>query len=433
MDETPLEYQAAQFRVALLLKQYKFGAASAAKYLGKSRGLIQSWMQIGNKHYLAKEKIKLKSFEKIVKNLRKTITKENLDYFLVMKLLDLELPVAYISKIMELPTSTVRSWNNGKVPCEIKKFFHDPKLVNREFNKLMRFLRSETTRNNLEYFLAIRIAEAARESLGRRRIGGRIISQILTRHFGHLKPLPEKTVSCWIDGKRKPWDAFSILTDEQIIKREFSRVVDEQTYEHLTYHVSMVLSEKYGWSYSKISKKMVINKELVRGWVKKSRGSPIAKTFRNPTIVNEEVKKYITDMEFKNGNNTLGLEDNKTKNENVVKKPTKFQEKNHKTNSKNIDYNEELEQELIYHLETIPTGVTSAKILKSILIEHSDVTVIEIEKILQNSTEIVKSRRTRKWILKRFERERLDDDSIDDDLSRINCKLESDDEVVCSD
>ena len=84
--ETLSQYQAAQFRVALLLKKYRFGAVSAAKYLGKPRGLVQSWMQIGSKHYLAKEKIKLKSFEKILKELRKKITKEHMNYFLAKRL-----------------------------------------------------------------------------------------------------------------------------------------------------------------------------------------------------------------------------------------------------------------------------------------------------------------------------------------------------------
>ena len=264
MQESYNQYQAAQFRVALLLKQYKFGAAAAAKYLGKSRGLVQSWMQIGNKHHLAKEKIKIKSFEKIVKNLRRKITQDNLDYFLVMKLLELDLPVAFISRVMDLPTSTVRSWRYGKVPSEIKKFFYDEKIVKREFNKLLRNLKIEVTKNNLDYFLAVRLVEDARKKVGTRKIGGRIISQILTAHFGNIESIPEKTVSCWIDNKRRPWDAFPILMDENRVNQEYNKIIDELTYLYLNYHISKRLADKYNWKYSKISKDPGLNKK--RNW-----------------------------------------------------------------------------------------------------------------------------------------------------------------------
>ena len=131
-----IEKNVAEFRAALLLKQYKFGAALIAKYLGKSRGLVQSWMQIGNGHYLAKEKIKLKTYEKIVKKIRRRVTKNNLNYFLALRLIELKLPIAFISKILEIPTSTVRSWQYGKSPSEIKSVFYDQRLVDREFQML---------------------------------------------------------------------------------------------------------------------------------------------------------------------------------------------------------------------------------------------------------------------------------------------------------
>jgi predicted transcriptional regulator len=436
MDESYTQYQAAQFRVALLLKQYKFGAASAAKYLGKSRGLVQSWMQIGNKHYLAKEKIKLKSFEKIVKNLRRVITQENMDYFLVKKFLDLELPVAFISKAMNLPTSTVRSWKYGKVPSEIKKYFFDPKLVEREYAKLLKFIKREVTSNNLEYFLAMRLSEAARENLGRRRIGGRIISQILTRHFGHLNPIPEKTVSCWIDGKRKPWNAFEVLADEGRIRREYNRIIDEMTYQHLTFHISKHLAEEYGWKYSKISKELHLKKELVRGWIKKNRGSPVAKTFVNSEIVRVELKKYVDPSEkLKIIQKPDGLKSSlkkKIKKNQNTSPSKKFQKQNLDNKSELDDFDLELEQELVYHLETFPNGVTSAKVLKSILIDHNDASVEQLEKVLQRSSKIVKSRFTGKWILKQYEDEIIKERTIDEDLAEINCERD-DDEVICSD
>jgi hypothetical protein len=436
MDETPLQYQAAQFRVALLLKQYKFGAASAAKYLGKSRGLVQSWMQIGNKHFLAKEKIKLKSFEKIVKRLRRVITQENIDYFLAMHLLDLDLPVAFIGRTMNLPISTVRSWKHGKIPSEIKKFFFDKKVVDNEFNKLLKSMKSETTRKNLEYFLALHISKVSRGKNGHSRIGGRTISQILTQHFILTEPIPEKTVSCWIDGKRKPWDAFTVLADQTVIKKEYNKIVNELTLKHMPYHISILLVEEHGWNYGQISDALKLNKELVRGWVKKNRGNPIAKTFVNQEIVKQEVDKFINSEDIK----MKGFQQLK-KTVNVVDLPN--QEKQIKKKGErvikdqvlvdDIEFNLELEQELIYHLETIPTGVTSGKVLKSILIDHSDATIEEIEAILANSKEIIRSRFTGKWILKKYDNEGYDSSeaTIENDLAKIDCERHGNDEIIC--
>lgn len=423
--ETLAQYEAVQFRVALLLKQYKFGAASAAKYLGKTRGLVQSWMQIGNKHYLAKENIKLNNFEKIVKKLRRKITEEHLDYFLVMRLIDLKLPVAFVSRIMELPTSTVRSWRYGKVPSEIKKFFYDSRIIDREFNKLLKNIKTETTQNNLEYYLTIRLAKAAKSETGRRRIGGRNISQILGNHFGNVVPIPEKTISCWIDGKRKPWDSFDVLTDDNIIRREFNKIVDELTYKYLTYHSSKILAEEHNWKYQKISEILGVNKELVRGWIKKNRGNPVAKTFLNPEIVNREVEKYIDSGDLLP--EELAQVENVQRNK-IKMAASKFNQESEKDEIMN-ELNKELEQELIYHLETIPTGVTSIKVLKSILIDHRKASLDEIERTLEKSEQIIHN--NGKWILKKYIDKADGELQIEEELARINCEKGQNDEIIC--
>ena len=397
--ETLSQYQAAQFRVALLLKKYRFGAVSAAKYLGKPRGLVQSWMQIGNKHYLAKEKIKIKSFEKILKELRKKITKEHLNYFLAKRLMNLELPIAFISNVLSLPTSTVRSWKYGKVPVEIKKFFHDHSVIDIEFNKLLKSLRKDVTSRNLEYFLALRLAKIARVNNGRRNLGGRLISKILTNHFGYIEPIPEKTISCWIDGKRKPWDAFQVLSDERKIQREFNKIVDELTYQHMTYHISKYLADKYNWNYSRISKELGIDKELVRGWVKKDRGNPVAKSFVNEEIVNDELLKYVNIDELKSFEEPLIIEPFE-KPQNNLTKIKNDEEDIIKNMIDDVEFDSDLERELIYHLETIPTGVSSPKVLQSILIDHQNATLAEIEEVLRNSKHIIQNKDNSKWVLK---------------------------------
>ena len=87
-----IQEDAVPFRVALILKRYKFGSNIAARYLGKSRGLVQSWMQAGESHILADSKFKMKAFEKKLRKIRRRVTQENMYYLLAMKLIDLKIP-----------------------------------------------------------------------------------------------------------------------------------------------------------------------------------------------------------------------------------------------------------------------------------------------------------------------------------------------------
>jgi hypothetical protein len=104
------------FRVALMLKRYKFGSNIAARYLDKPRGLVQSWMQAGESHTLAERQFQLGAFEKKLRNVRKKVTQENIYYLLAMKLMNLNLPSEYIGRHLGIPLSTVRSWKAGVSP-----------------------------------------------------------------------------------------------------------------------------------------------------------------------------------------------------------------------------------------------------------------------------------------------------------------------------
>jgi hypothetical protein len=414
----------------MLLKKYNFGAASTAKYLGKSRGLIQSWIQTGNNHYLAKEKIKFKSFRKILKELRRNITTEHLDYFLAKRLIDMDLPAAFVSKILEIPTSTVRSWRHGKVPVEVKKFFYDDKLVTREFNKLMKFLKTDTTNRNLEYYQALNLAKIARKNVGRKRIGGRIISEILTNHYGYVKPIPDKTVSCWINGTRKPWGAFKVLEDEQMVQRDYKKIVDDLTYQYIDYHISKSLADKHSWKYSKISEVLGLDKELVRGWVKKDRGNPIAKTYVNPSIVKAELKKFLKEEEIQAAKRNLSKED-MSRIYNTRKDLESYDSELEPQEFQDPELDTKLEHELIYHLETFPLGVTSANVLKSILINCQDSSIQDIEKVLKLSNEIIQNEETGKWILKKFADETDEEENKKNAFARFTCKNREGEKVAC--
>jgi hypothetical protein len=322
------------------------------------------------------------------------------------------------------------------VPVEIKQYFYDRSMVDREFSKVLKAIKKDVTNCNMEYFLALRLIENSKNKSSRRLIGGRIISQILTNHFGYLEPIPEKTISCWIDLKRKPWNAFEALADNLLIQKEYYKIVDELTTQHMDYHISMALANQYNWSYSKISKFLDINKERVRGWIKKSRGNPVAKSFVNHRLVEKELVKYM-DNEASIENSTNGPDEQTSKTPQDQSK-TKFRNKecnftpisdvtSESTISKVFDESGEieenidapikdaeinkikqetdkysdLEKELVYHLETIPTGVTSVKTLKSILIKHKDVSLEDLEEVLIQSEQIVKDNISGKWRLKK--------------------------------
>lgn len=368
------------FRVALMLKRYKFGSNTVARYLGKPRGLVQSWMQAGESHALAEQQFKLGAFEKKLKNVRRRITQENIYYLLAVKLLDLNLHPEYIGKHLGIPTSTIRTWKEGVTPKGVKRLFIDRDFFDKEFNNLMQFLSAKSTRENKLYYLSLRLNETAKENVGRMRIGGKTISMILTEHFNLFRPIPKETITCWINGRRVPKNAFRVLKDDEYLENEYSKIVDELTLEHMDYHIAKALYDHYNWKYSKISKILQIDKEKVRGWVKKNRGNPIAKCFKNPTIIEEELKKYVEVAP--NGGGIVEDTEDKIEIQELIKE----------------EFDEELEDEILYHLSYFPEGLSSPRAIKSILIDNKDASIQEIIEVLNKSPRIM--RNGKKWILK---------------------------------
>ncbi len=368
------------FRVALILKRYKFGSNMAARYLGRPRGLVQSWMQAGESHNLARQQFKLAAFEKKLRSIRRKITQENIYYLLAKKLIDLDLPPEFIGKHLGIPLSTIRSWKRGVAPKGVKIIFIDRSLLDREYKKLLDLLKDRSTRQNMLYYLALRLSKAGSQNMGRRRIGGKTISRILTKHYRLFTPIPKETISCWIDGRRTPKNAFSNLRDKALVEAEYQKIVNELTKEHMEYHISMELFNKYDWTYSKISKTLGLDKEKVRGWVTKGRGSPIAKCFKNNDLVNQALKEYEIDTSYNGG----GMDFTEEKEEIIEEAKDDF------------DY--ELEDEILYHLSFFPGGLSSPQAIKSILIENKASGVDDILEILDTSKKIV--RKGNKWVLK---------------------------------
>lgn len=366
------------FRVALMLKRYKFGSNMAARYLEKPRGLVQSWMQAGESHSLARQQFKLEAFEKKLKNIRRKITRENIYYLLAMRLIQLDLPPEYIGNHLGIPLSTIRSWKRGVAPKGVKKLFIDRTILDREYKKLNDFLKERSTRENMIYYLSLKLSEAKVDGAKRRRIGGKTISKIITKHYRLYAPIPKETISCWIDGRRTPKNAFLQLKDTKLVDMEFNKIIDELTLEHMDFHLSKALYEKHDWPYSKISKELQIDKEKVRGWVTKNRGSPVAKCFKNQSIIEDRLRIYVSETAF-NGGEIVGASENS---EIIVEVD---------------DFDYELEDEVLYHLAFFPGGLSSPQAIKSILIENKESEIEDILKVLNNSNKIVK--KGNKWVL----------------------------------
>ncbi len=368
------------FRVALMLKKYKFGSNTVARYLGKPRGLVQSWMQAGESHALAEKQFKIAAFEKKLKNVRRNITKENIYYLLTMKLMELGLPPEYIGKHLGVPTSTIRTWKEGVSPKGVKRLFIDRDYLDREFRIIMDFLSDKSTRENKLYYLAIKLSETARQKVGRKRIGGKTLSNILTEHYNLTRTIPKETITCWINGRRVPKNAYAALKNDRIIEKEYQSIVDELTRKHMDYHVAKALHDHYNWKYSRISAVLGVDKEKVRGWVKKERGNPVAKCFMNPSLIEDEIKHHVDVAP--NGGDAYDTQ------KEDLKVSLAFES----------EIIEDLEDEILYHLSYFPQGLSSPYALKSILIDNKDAKIEDILFILNKSPRIM--RKDKKWILR---------------------------------
>lgn len=213
---------ATQFKLALLLKKYRIGIITSARYLGCRRSLIQSWRQRDVKHPLANYKVNLKIFQSELHKVRRKLTEENLNYFLAKRLVNLGLTDAYISRKLNIPTSTIRSWRLGSTPKRMNIYLVDKKFLDQKIKKIESEIAFETSRKNLIYYLALKFHSLSNNN-SRRKIGSNYISKILSRRFNLQIKLSPQTIVYWVAGKRKPWNAFPNLTDEGIIEDTYKQ------------------------------------------------------------------------------------------------------------------------------------------------------------------------------------------------------------------
>ncbi len=294
-DGSDADMKAVDFRVALALSEYGFGAMYTAKHLLRSRGMVQSWKKMGDKHHLAKKNFNDDKVTKRLWKIRRVTTFQNLDYHLALRLFEYDLSSSYIARKLGLPVSTVNSWRKGNSPASVRDGFVDKELVDSKFESLLDTIKRGLTQENIDYFLAHKITQEAKKARGEegaRSIGARTISQML-RDFLHIEPIPERTVSSWIKGERKPHNLEHRLVSEEFIDEKFRELVLELTKKHINYHIAKALEGK-GWSYSAIALFLSMDKEKLRGWIKKDRGSPVAKTFIDQIYVQRVLKTMLT-------------------------------------------------------------------------------------------------------------------------------------------
>jgi hypothetical protein len=263
------------YRVARELASYGMGAMSISKLLLRSRGLVQSWMKMGESHPLAKLDFDRAAVASKLLVIRRKSTFQNLDFFVATKLFNYKLSSSFISKVLGLPTSTVNSWRNGNVPLSVKDEFMDTELVDSKFQSMVEEVKKEVTLQNMPYLLAVEIAKRTKTD-GKRGIGGRAISRILSDHLG-IPHIPERTVSSWISAERMPNNIAPEVVDRDVVDRKFMELQRDITKRNIHYHIAMTLHENRGWAYGALSLLLHQDKEKVRGWIRKSRGTAVAK------------------------------------------------------------------------------------------------------------------------------------------------------------
>gem|GEM_PF-2789630 len=282
------------FRVALALDQYGFGAMYTSKHLLRSRGMVQSWKKMGERHHLARKDFNKDLVRTRLWKIRRVTTFKDLDYHVARALFDYKLSSSYISKALDIPVSTVINWRNGNTPASIKNGFVDTELINSKLDAVLGRIKREITSGNLDYFLTLRINEESHKALegGRvRGIGARNISWMLRDLSGQTQ-IPERTVASWIKQERRPRNHDTRLVDEAFLEDKFHELVLMLTKQHINYHLAKALNG-IGWTYSAIALFLGVQKEKVRGWIRKGRGSPVAKAFFDPVYVQRVLRTML--------------------------------------------------------------------------------------------------------------------------------------------
>jgi hypothetical protein len=151
----------------------------------------------------------------------------------------------------------------------------DTELVDAKFQSIVDDVKREVTLQNMPFLLAAEIANRTKTE-GKRGIGGRAISRILSDFLG-IPRIAERTVSSWISAERVPNNIAPEVVDRDVVERKFAELQRDITKRNIHYHIAMTLHENKGWAYRPLALLLNQDKEKVRGWIRKSRGTAVAK------------------------------------------------------------------------------------------------------------------------------------------------------------
>jgi hypothetical protein len=293
--KAPVGNQMAEdFRLTLALSEYGFGAMYMSKQLLRSRGMVQSWKRMGECHHLAKNDYNKDHVMRRLLKIRRVTTFKDLDYHMAVRLFEYNLSSSYIAKTLGIPVSTVINWRSGNSPSSIRDGFVDRALVESKMASVTARISREITEENIDYFMTLKIHEETRKASERpsgRGVGARTISQMLGDHLLRAH-LPERTVASWIKGERKPHNLDPRLVDNAFIDGKFRELVIKLTKVHISFHLAKAL-DMMGWTYTAIALFLGLRKEKLRGWIKKGRGNPVAKTMVDDAYVQRVLRTML--------------------------------------------------------------------------------------------------------------------------------------------
>lgn len=285
---------AIDYRVALRMAGNGYGATTIARILGRKRGLVQSWIVRGRHHRLAGMSVALERVSLRYHRAMKALTLKNIEYLVARKLFELPLSSATVSRYLSVPSNTVNSWRRSRVPRTVKTGFEDDRMVEARYAALLEQLKSESTGRTLAYHLAVRMAQEGGRLPTRNKLGGRRIGAALGEYMHRDGPIPEGTVVAWITGQRRPSAAVPELTDRNLIDREYHRMADFLTQRYMRYHLACEMALRFGMKYTEAAGILGEDRERVRGWLTKGRGSPLARLYRDVRIIERELARMAS-------------------------------------------------------------------------------------------------------------------------------------------
>ncbi len=335
-----------KYYTALKLGKKGLGSTTISKLIGIHRKTIQSWTVGGAKpHGLQNfsNAIEVKrgvSF--LLLKIRRELTEKNIRFFVARELASRGYHGALISRALDADQDITYAWIRRTTgPYGIDPSFHDEELVKESADKIERQMRSNVTREHLEYYLACTLHEdydlnapTIASALGvprptivswieRRiknpiRVGGPSIASMnigmwhvrreltikdikyylaieLHRHglgdkiISQLLGVSSATIGGWIYRGIRPPSANEKIKVEKIVEEELAKIKRRLTEENLPYILTFELLEQ-GFSQKRISELINVHPTTINTWVT---GGLAPKSYRESLIDDDYARELV--------------------------------------------------------------------------------------------------------------------------------------------